>query len=155
MHWWSLKRLYIPSVTKDGNGFQTDSYQRGGELGDGWKKNKGVKQQNIYIKHIDTDNSMVVGRGKGDAGRCKKAERGSMGTERYFRRWARDALCRWCFVELYAWNLYGFVNQCHPNKPKSKDGNGLLVGESVSGYNLPAGNNLFIIKNFEYASPQK
>ena len=22
----------------------------------------------------------------------------------------------WCVIELYTWNLYHFINQCHPNK---------------------------------------
>ena len=31
-------------------------------------------------------------------------------------RWVHHAGCGWCFVELNTWNLYGFVNQHHPNK---------------------------------------
>ena len=27
-----------------------------------------------------------------------------------------NTVCRWCFVQLYTWNLYGFIKQCHPNK---------------------------------------
>ena len=30
--------------------------------------------------------------------------------------WVHDAVCRWCFIELYTWNLHGFVTQGHPNK---------------------------------------
>lgn len=30
--------------------------------------------------------------------------------------WAHDAMCRWCFIVLYTWSLYCFLNQCHTNK---------------------------------------
>ena len=30
--------------------------------------------------------------------------------------WIHKTIHRWCTVELYAWNLYNFINQCHPNK---------------------------------------
>ena len=34
--------------------------------------------------------------------------------------WACNTACRWCITELWAWNLYHFVNQCHPNKLKKQ-----------------------------------
>ena len=30
--------------------------------------------------------------------------------------WTHNTLHRWCIIELYTWNLYNFINQCHPNK---------------------------------------
>ena len=30
--------------------------------------------------------------------------------------WVHSAVWRWGFIELYTWNLYGFVSQCNPNK---------------------------------------
>lgn len=32
--------------------------------------------------------------------------------------WAPNAVCRWWFIELYSWDLCGFIKQCHPNKCK-------------------------------------
>ena len=30
-----------------------------------------------------------------------------------------NTVYRWCVIELYAWNLYNFINQCHPNTLKN------------------------------------
>ena len=30
--------------------------------------------------------------------------------------WTHNTIYRWCITELYTWNLYSFINQCHPNK---------------------------------------
>ena len=30
--------------------------------------------------------------------------------------WTHNMMYTWCIVELYPWNLYHFINQCHPNK---------------------------------------
>ena len=29
--------------------------------------------------------------------------------------WTHDTIFRWCVTELHTWNLYTFINQCHPN----------------------------------------
>ena len=48
-------------------------------------------------------------------GQVEVGKGGDMGTERDFAR-GDDAVCRWWFIDLYTWNLYGFAHQCHPNK---------------------------------------
>ena len=39
--------------------------------------------------------------------------------------WTHNAIDRWCIVELYTWNLYDLINQCHPinsiTKKETKD----------------------------------
>lgn len=30
--------------------------------------------------------------------------------------WTHNAMYRWCIIEMYPWNLYNFINQCHPNE---------------------------------------
>ena len=42
---------------------QTDSWQRAGALGNWVKEGEGINQKHIY--HIDTDNSVVITKGKG------------------------------------------------------------------------------------------
>ena len=37
-----------------------------------------------------------------------------------FGWWPHTAICTWCIIELYTWNLYNFINQCHPNKFNNK-----------------------------------
>ena len=44
-----------------------------------------------------------------------------MGMERDFTFVMNDAVCRWCFTELYTWSLHGFINQCHPNNLIKKE----------------------------------
>ena len=68
----------------------------------------------IYMTHTDRDNSMVITRGKGGLGRGKRTEGGGKETSLWLL--ANNAQCRWCFIELYTWNLYSFINQWHPNK---------------------------------------
>ena len=35
--------------------------------------------------------------------------------------WTHNTVYRWCIIELYPWNLYNFINQCHPNKFNKKE----------------------------------
>ena len=30
--------------------------------------------------------------------------------------WTHHSIHRWCNIKLCTWNLYNFINQCHPNK---------------------------------------
>ena len=35
---------------------------------------------------------------------------------RNYLLYQRNIIYRWCIIELYTWNLYNLINQCHPNK---------------------------------------
>ena len=37
--------------------------------------------------------------------------------------WTHNAIHKWCIIELYAWNLYNFINQSYPNKFNLKNVN--------------------------------
>ena len=77
----------------------------------------------IYIKHIDTDNSVgIAGREWGWRKREEGKEGGNRDKRLCLEPWVCDALCRWDFIELYSWNLYGFANQGSPDKFKLKRG---------------------------------
>ena len=63
------------------------------------------------------DNSVVIASGEG---RWKEVEEGKGGINGDGRRLdlgdEHNTVYRWCAVQLCTWNLYNFVNQCHPNK---------------------------------------
>ena len=69
-------------------------------------------------KLIGIDTSVLVSRGKGHEGGSKEyrgqihGEGGRVG----FGWAAHSAVYRWCIIELYTWNPYNLINQCHPNK---------------------------------------
>ena len=70
---------------------------------------------------IDTDQSIVVTRGKAGWGGSNvvKDKGGPIyvdGRRFDFRWWTHNAIYRWCTIELYTWNLYNVIDQCHPNK---------------------------------------
>ena len=44
-----------------------------------------------------------------------------------FGWWAHNAIYRWCIIDLYTWNLYNFINQCHHNKCNFKKFNPFIV----------------------------
>ena len=71
----------------------------------------------IKTHSIDTANNMTI-EGKRDGSSWRWANGGINGDGQRicFWRWMHDVVCRWCFVELYTWNLYGFVNQTLLNK---------------------------------------
>ena len=71
----------------------------------------------IEWKLIDTDKSMVVTRGKG-GGWVVKGKGGQIyGDKRQFDRgwWVHNAIHRSCVIEMYILNLYGLIDQCHPD----------------------------------------
>ena len=122
--WNLVNKIKWPTTQKQRHGYmeQTYSWHRGGHLGDGWKKGKGLskkKKMCIYIyTHRDKDNSEVTARGRvceGVGGIGQWAVKWG-GKRLCLGRWACNSVCRWCYVELYTWNLYDLVNQCHPNK---------------------------------------
>ena len=39
-----------------------------------------------------------------------------MVVEGNLRWWTHNIINRWSIIELYTWNLYNLINQCHPNK---------------------------------------
>lgn len=43
------------------------------------------------------------------------------GKECASRWWTQNTIYRWCVMELYTWNLYNSINQCHPNKLLKKN----------------------------------
>ena len=100
---------------------QTDSYQRGEVLGDWMKEGEGIKQNNMYCicntKTQTTEWWWLEGMGGGRVGGGGQRGAGNEDRKRlHLWRWAHNAVFSWCFTELYTWKLYGFANQCHPNK---------------------------------------
>ena len=95
------------------------------------RKVKGLNKKYIYMyvcmytsihTHIlmthrhGQQSSMVIARGKGSWGGESEQKWVNWGPKETLL-WAMNAQAfRWCFIDLYTWNLYGFVNQCHPNK---------------------------------------
>ena len=72
----------------------------------------------IYIYITSHRNRQQCGdsQRKGGGGRWRWAKWENVDGKRLFLgRWTHDVVCRWCFIELYTWNLYGFVKQYHPN----------------------------------------
>ena len=74
-------------------------------------------------KLIDTDNSMVMARGKGGEGEVGEGKWGinlplSDGRRFDLGWWTHNTIHRWGIVELYTWNLYKFINQWNSNKKK-------------------------------------
>ena len=67
-----------------------------------------------FFKNIDKDNSMVITTGKEGAGGKRRINRN--GRRLALGWWTHNTIHRWHITELYTWNLYNFVNQCHPNK---------------------------------------
>lgn len=66
---------------------------------------------------MDTDLSVVLARDKGEWGEVEVGKGGYGDGNKLCLGWqSHDAVCRWHFVVLYTCNLYGFVNQCHPNQ---------------------------------------
>ena len=61
----------------------------------------------------------VITRGKGggqvEVGKSKEARNGD-GRRLDFESWTHNTLYKWHIIELYTWNLYSCINQCHPNK---------------------------------------
>ena len=97
---------------------QTDSCQRGGGLGDQVKKVKGLRKK---YGHKQQYGDCQKERGsreweEGKEGLCGGRKRLDFGW------WACDMACRWWATELYTWNPYGFINQCHPNTLNKKLG---------------------------------
>lgn len=48
------------------------------------------------------------------------------------RGWTHDRVSRWCVIERCAWNLYNFVNRCHPNKTSKNGEKYLQVSKKVA-----------------------
>ena len=63
------------------------------------KKGKGISRK--YIYRIDTDNSVVIARGKGGWGYVEVGKGEEMRMERDFAWGDEHMMCKWCFVELY------------------------------------------------------
>ena len=66
---------------------------------------------------MDTDNSMVITRGKEGWEQVEEGEWGINGDRRNLDCgwWARKAPSRWRIAELYTWNLHNFSEQCNSN----------------------------------------
>ena len=79
----------------------------------GWK-GKGIRQKK---KKNDTDNNMVITRGKRGWGN-RKGWRGINGGGRRLDlgRWTHKTTYRWCVAELYPWTLDNFIKYHHHNK---------------------------------------
>ena len=85
--------------------------------------------QAMYIYHIDSENSVVIARGKGG---WREGGGGNRGGNRDRKRlclgwWAHNAEGRCYFVELCTWNPHGFVNQCQPDKFNVKNNSDLTL----------------------------
>ena len=74
----------------------------------------------------------MVPRGKGGwGGGGGQRWRWGTGAEKLcLGRWVHNAVCKWCFLELYTGNLYGFVNQCHASKFKRKKHTASFINNS-------------------------
>lgn len=48
-----------------------------------------------------------------------------------FGWWAHNVICRWRILELYTWNSYNAINQCHPNTSNIREG--MITSSQVRG----------------------
>ena len=80
------------------------------------EKGEGIKQKTQKL--IDSDNSVVITREKERWGEVKEGTGKINGDGRGLDLgwWTHNTIYRWCIIELYTWNLYNFINQCHPNR---------------------------------------
>ena len=91
---------------------QTDSCQKGGELGD--KKVKGLSKNTVYITH--RHRQQYGDRGKVGLREVEERKRGinRNGNKLYFGEWEHYAVCMQMMC--YSFTLKTtFVNQCHLN----------------------------------------
>ena len=61
----------------------------------------------------------MIARGKVGLREGGGAQRGNKWWQRLdLGWWIPNVICRLCVIDLYTWNLYGFINQCHLNSIK-------------------------------------
>ena len=78
-----------------------------------------LKATNKKQKLTDTDNSMVVTRGRHGGSKTvngKGSQRYGDGRRFDFGWWVHSAIYSSYTIEIYTGNLYNCVNKCHPNK---------------------------------------
>ena len=51
-----------------------------------------------------------------EIGEVEEGKGGQEGMEGDLPLGGEHTICRWCIIELYTWNPYNFISQCHPNK---------------------------------------
>ena len=93
----------------------------GRQGGDWMKEGEGTSQKHVYVADRHSKQCGDGQRERGAGARQVGKEGGNGDRKRLcLAWWAHDTMCRSCFLEMYTWNPYSFVNQCHPNKEQKE-----------------------------------